>query len=88
MLEILDKASKKTADVKNLPIFMAGLLALLSLYQKKSHSNLEIMDSCFKEETLPKFLEMIIFIVPNLKIFCSNLNNPNFISNNSIDLKW
>ena len=87
MLEILDKANNNLSNNDNLTKFLAGLLCLFSLYSKKTYSNIEILESCFKEETLPKLLQAIEYIILNFKNFHWNIdiNNlheiqPNFES--------
>lgn len=71
LLDILDKICKGLSNVENIQNFIAGLLCLLNLQLKQSYSNLELMDSCFKEEALPSLLKMMKIIILNLKLLDS-----------------
>lgn len=45
-------------NIQNKNMFKAGLLCLISIYQKDKSSNNEIIEVCFQEETFSKLLDM------------------------------
>lgn len=70
----MDKAQKSLDNIQNKNMFKAGILCLISIYQKDKSSNNEIIDVCFQEETFSKLIDMKKLLLEFFKV--SSLDCP------------